>query len=342
MVIDEPKTDRDVPADATIPVHVTLDDDFGLHSARLIYRVATGESEPHEEVAIPLWAAREQALEGGPVTSIKHQEIAHNWELGPLKLPLGTVITLYADARDFDAIKGPNVGKSRELRLRIVSKEDVARQFDDAQRELRDEIARVLTMQKQAMTPVENAIRSLKETDRLPQPGRDDLNNASMIQRQVGGRINSRDDGLGSRMRRMLDDQHNFKITNPEAQKQMEDMLARLGVIRDRNVGPAEQGLTRATKSLEENDAAQPRAGSEKEQKAGPASTSLALADAKTNQKAIADELQKMLDGLSEFETYRGVVKDAQELLKQQEQTMKQSAEAAARPEMMGKERRRL
>ena len=28
-----------------------------------------------------------------------------------------------------------------------------------------------------------------------------------------------------------------------------------------------------------------------------------------------------MLDNLSEFETYRGVVKDAQELLKQQEQT---------------------
>ena len=31
-----------------------------------------------------------------------------------------------------------------------------------------------------------------------------------------------------------------------------------------------------------------------------------------------------MLDGLSEFETYRGVVKDAQNLLKKQEETMKQ------------------
>lgn len=43
-----------------------------------------------------------------------------------------------------------------------------------------------------------------------------------------------------------------------------------------------------------------------------------------------------MLDSLSEFETYRGVVKDAQELLKQQEQTMKQTDEAASRPETMG------
>src|SRR5205085_6977618 len=65
--------------------------------------------------------------------------------------------------------------------------------------------------------------------------------------------------------------------------------------------------------------------------------TRQALAEAKTNQKAIADELQKMLDGLSEFETYRGVVKDAQELLKQHEQAMKQTAEAASRPELVGK-----
>jgi hypothetical protein len=444
VVIDEPKTDRDIPADATVPLHVTLDDDFGLHSSRLIYRVATGESEPHEQVAIPLWAAKDQGMQGGPVASSKHEEIAYKWEIGSLHLPVGTVITAYADARDFDTIKGPNIGKSRELRLRIVSREDIARQFDDAERELRVEIARVLAMQKQAITPVENAIRTLKETDRLSQAGRDDLNNASMIQRQVGSRITSRDDGLGSRMQRMLDDLKNFKLSNAEAQKQLEGMLARLGVIRQRNVGPAEQGLTRASKSLEENDAArderpggsaadtmagtagpaepsrgpaapdskaaapepavakktagperkdasakaaakastkgasprgaeaalaknepgqagkertsrgeqspgQPRLGEKSTDqskrgalrseppKSGPEATSLALGDAKKNQQAIADELQKMLDGMGEFETYRGVVKDAQELLKQQEQTMKETAEVASRPDMMSK-----
>jgi hypothetical protein len=350
VVIDEPKNDRDIPPDATIPLHVTVDDDFGVHSARLIYRVATGESEPREQVAIPLWAAKAAGPDGGAVSLIKHQEITHKWEIGALALPVGTVITAYADARDCDTIKGPNIGKSRELRLRIVSKEEIARQFDDAQRELRVEMARVLAMQKQAMMPVDNAIRTLKETDRLPQPTRDDLNNASMIQRQVGGRISNRDDSLSSRMRRMLDDLRDFRISNPPAEKQLQDMLARLGVIRDQNAGPAEQGLTRANKSLEDNVGAnkspdrpggQPKSAESRspEEKSPAAPTSLALADARKNQKAIADELQKMLDGLSEFETYRGVVKDAQELLKQQEQALKQSAEAATRPDMMGKQR---
>ena len=86
----------------------------------------------------------------------------------PLKLPVGTIITFHADARDFDTIKGPNVGKSREIRLRIVSKDDASRQFDDARREFREEIARVLTMQKQAITPVDDAMRTLSQTNRLP------------------------------------------------------------------------------------------------------------------------------------------------------------------------------
>jgi hypothetical protein len=57
VVIDEPKSDRDVPSEATIPIRVTLDDDFGLQSGQMIYRLATGDSEPQQAVAIPLWTA---------------------------------------------------------------------------------------------------------------------------------------------------------------------------------------------------------------------------------------------------------------------------------------------
>jgi hypothetical protein len=430
VVIDEPRTDRDVPADATIPVRMTLDDDFGLHSARLIYTLATGDSEPHAEVAIPLWSAQEQGPEGAATGFTKHQEISHRWELAPLKLQVGTVITFYGTAYDFDTIKGPNIGKSREIRLRIVSKEDAVRQFDDARRELREELSRVLNMQKQAMTPVDNAVRTLSQTDRLAAAQRDDLKNGAMIQRQVTSRINNRDEGLGARITHVLDDLKNFKIDNADAQKQMEDMLSRVGQIRDQHLGPAEQQLARATKSLEDEAAAttdaqpspavnpednkpaaadrsQPesngqtqkgaspspaakaaeakpaaskqsqsaaKSGNERGERAegkneqgdaskgierrgeaakeaskadapssssppqqGKEATQLALAESKKNQKAIADELQKMLDGLSEFETYRGVVKDAQELLKQHEQTMKQTDEAADKPETRGK-----
>src|SRR5208337_259189 len=39
---------------------------------------------------------------------------------------------------------------------------------------------------------------------------------------------------------------------NPVAQQQMQNMLERLNMLRDRHLGPAEQGLTTAGKSLEQ------------------------------------------------------------------------------------------
>ena len=66
-----------------------------------------------------------------------------------------------------------------------------------------------------------------------------------MIQRQVGSRFTNRDEGLAARIRRMLEDLRNFKIANPDAQKQMEDMLARVETVRDRNLGPGRAGPAR-------------------------------------------------------------------------------------------------
>src|SRR6185437_3607717 len=66
VVIDDPTNDRDVPAAATVPVIFTVDDDFGIHSARLIYKVATGGSEPTQDVVLPLWDPSEGA-DGKPI-----------------------------------------------------------------------------------------------------------------------------------------------------------------------------------------------------------------------------------------------------------------------------------
>ena len=41
-------------------VRILVDDDFGIHSARLVYKVATGESEAREEVVIPLIGAKDE------------------------------------------------------------------------------------------------------------------------------------------------------------------------------------------------------------------------------------------------------------------------------------------
>ncbi len=260
VTIEEPVHDRDVPVKAVVPVVFSVADDFGIQSARLLYKVASAGSEPTQEVALPLWEAPHEA-NGTTPGPVKHQEVRYEWNLAPLGLAPGAIITFHAEARDFDNLKGPNLGKSREIRLRVLSDEDILRELDDARREIREETARILAMQKQAITPVEDALRTIARTEQTDTVNRDELKNAAMVQRQVGSRINSPSDGLDQKIRRFLDDLKNFKIPSPDAQKQMEQMQSGVEQIRQQHLGPAEQGLTRATKSLEgnpEQDAPQP------------------------------------------------------------------------------------
>ena len=66
-----------------------------------------------------------------------------------------------------------------------------------------------------------------------------------MIQRQVGNQINNHTDGLDQKVKNFIRDLKNFKIPNPDAQKQMEEMRAGVDRIRENHLQPAEQGLSR-------------------------------------------------------------------------------------------------
>ena len=260
VTVEDPAQDRDVPPGAVIPLKINVEDDFGLHLVRLVYKVSTGGSEPTGEVVVPLW---EGPAPGTPNTPVdKQEDVAYRWELGPIPgLQPGSTVTFFADARDFDNLKGPNIGKSREIRLRIVSPEEIQRQLDDQQKAIHDEIERALAMQKQARTPVADALRTLEQTPKLNDASKAQLRDAEMIQRQVSDRITSKTDGLDQRIRRVLDDMANFKVENPDTQRQMADLRDAVRQIRDQNLAPAEQGLTQATKGLDQPDAANPPNG---------------------------------------------------------------------------------
>ena len=478
VAIDEPANDRDVTPNADVPIEITADDDFGLASIRLVYTRSADDSEPEPgtEVVVPLWAAP-VAAEGAPAASpVKRQAIKHVWKLEPLNLPIGTLLTFHAESRDRDDLRGPNVGKSRELHLRIVAPEQLANQIEGQRRDIREAIDRALTMQKQAIPPVRDAVQALDKGSQLDQARRDELKNAEPVQQQVSDRISNKNDGLAAMIRRHLDDLANLKIDNPDARAQMEEMLAGVEKIQSENLDPAAQELGRAAKSLDgkrdqeppsgtdtpsgkadpaaateknaESKAGQPKSKSGQAKKsddsgsgeskkadgeqpqpgddaaeapeanapeksaasksgqpksksgqpksgqsksgeskkadgeaqpgdeanpdgadqpqpgdeanpdqagkpkagdeakpnpsakpqAGPKSPlKESLEIAAKNQKAIADELEKMRDSLGEFETFRGVVQDAKDLLKQHEEAMKAASELARKTEMADK-----
>lgn len=425
VAIEEPPGNRDVTANAVVPVVIESEDDFGLGKVWLEYSIAYGGSEPERRDPLVLWVADE---EGARPT--RKRQVRFSWDLASPDLALdlkpGAVVTFHAAATDLDTLRGPKQGKSRELQLRILEPEKIAEQLEDQRRQIREEIARTLTMQKQAITPVEEARRTLRQVDRLEPEDRENVRNAEAVQRQVTGRVNDPSEGLHEKVERYLRDQDNLKIDNAEAREQMQRLLASLDRIRDDHLVPAEQGLSRANKSLDESSRGQPprdsqsrdrqgespqpkgreasrsedasrpgeaqsgepaetKAGEQAKAQAGEASKSRAgeqtksgegqsqpregeptqaqageppqggeqtdarkpedeptragqeLALAEREQRAIADELQGMLDQLNEFETMRGVLQEAKGLLKQQQETMKATAEANEKGALDGK-----
>jgi hypothetical protein len=253
VVIEEPTNDKDVTPNADVPLEISADDDFGLGNVRLVYKSSVNGSEPVNEVIVPLWAATEGTKEK-PAAPAKHHAVMYRWKLEPLKLPVGTLLTFHADSRDLDNLKGPNVGKSRELHLRIVSPDQLAAQIESQRREIREEIERTLTMQKQALAPVRDAVRTLDKTDQLDAARREEVKNAEPIQQQITDRIANKTDGLEAKIRKHLEELENLKIDNPDAKSQMQGMLESVEKLRDENLSPAEQGLTRAAKTFDQQN----------------------------------------------------------------------------------------
>ena len=156
-----------------------------------------------------------------------------------------------------------------------------------------------------------------------------------MVQGQVDSRITNKSDGLERKVDQFLEDLKNFKVDNPEVQKQMEQMRAGVERIKDEHLAPAEQGLSRASKALDEAQAkeankaegkpgdAKGKADADKAKQAAEqvkqaaAQAKSALAKTEENQAAIDEELRKMLDALSEFNSIREMIRDAERLLKE-------------------------
>ena len=246
VVLEDPATDRDITPQAVVPLKIDLEDDFGIHQVTRKYALTSGSGDPGETLVKPLWTA----VPGQPM--VKKNKISERWDLAPLGLTPGAMITLSIEANDFKTPNGPNIGKSREIRLRVISAQEAARQMEDQRREIREETERVLAMQKQANRPVDDARRTLAQTkDQLPEASKQELSNAEQVQKQVGDRLNNPADGLARKVDRFMQDLDNLKLQNPEAADQMKGLKQALAKLEEGPVPQAEQALNRANRGLD-------------------------------------------------------------------------------------------
>ena len=336
-LIVEPQYDVSVPPGASVPIRLRGEDDYGLQLIRLLYTVNGGDSAESTDHVVPLWAS-EAELDGG--RSLE-QEVETRLELAELGVAPGDLITAYAESRDFfDRGVGdvPHLTKSRGVRIRVVSDEEFEALIDDRRREIREEIERIAEMQELAIPPVRDAINELDASGRVQETTGDELREAAVIQRQVGSRFEESGSGLSDRIQQLLDDLENAREADSEVADQMRAMKEAVDRVRADHLRPAEQGLSRASKQLEPPEGAgEPDAAAAEPSPEDAAETRGSLGESRDNQQAIARELDAMLEGLSQFETLRGVTQDAEELLESQQEATEAADRLGSDQSLVGK-----
>ncbi len=116
-----------VTPEAVLPAQVDFADTYGLAAVALV-----------QESTRPTTAPRSLPIEGFAAGG-KTFARSLSWPLTPLGLMPGDRLSLYAEARDYDDVSGPNVGKSPVVSLRVVSREELLNELARREQQFRQE-----------------------------------------------------------------------------------------------------------------------------------------------------------------------------------------------------------
>lgn len=184
-----------VTPEAVIPMTIQIEDDYGVASMELRWRISSNE----EEGAIPL-----DGIDPGD----RKAERPYRWEISPLSLPTGEFLTFHIAAKDFmdlDAEAGPNVGRSETYTLKVVTIDEFSSEMIRRQQEQRRELEQVLAREKKDR----EAIRAIAE-----QEGEIGEATARALEaNERSQRLAVRQaDGVANRLRQIVDEMLNNRV----------------------------------------------------------------------------------------------------------------------------------
>ena len=245
--IEEPSGDRQVTPTASIPIRALVKDDFGVGSVDLCYRRADNTSgsgnDQVQETQLPLFRS-----DASPQRAL----VEHNWALASLKLKPGALIRFHATACDLRDQPGPNLARSREIRLFIVTKEEFLRQLETQQQLLREEVQRVLQLQRNALAEVTDLNEQARVQDLLDREQTEKLETAELLQRRIREKVSDSAQSLQDRTAELLRSLRDNQVEDVETSKRLVLIDSELARIAEQHLPPVAQSLTRARKLAEQ------------------------------------------------------------------------------------------
>jgi hypothetical protein len=180
----------------------------------------------------------------------------------------GDVITLQVAADDFDDVTGfkPS-GRSHEVTLVIGTRADLEAIEQQAQSDIRDELARLHALQREARTKVQEAAAQAKATGRLRPEDQDKLGQAEQSQQQIRSRINNPEDGIRAHLDKLKQAAKDNHMPRSPTTDRLDGAAAELKRLAEEELEPLEADLAAARRTEPNQTPTAPLGRAEKRQK---------------------------------------------------------------------------
>jgi hypothetical protein len=322
VTLERPSAGRDslmVLPDADITFAARVQDkQYAIRSVRLEYRIGADgptRSFPWFDAdvlgrVIPAGAA----FLGGviPVPPVdplrlRPQQLAFEERLSLTRLrhpdgsPLksGDVVVVQVAADDFDDVTGFKApGRSHEVELVIVTRADLEGVEQQAQGDIREEVARLYAQQREARTRVQEAIQQLRNTGSLRPEDLDKLAQAEQTQQQIRNRITNPTDGLRSQLEKLRQAAKDNHLPRSATTERLDQAATELGRLADEELDPLEADLAAARRPT------------------GPKeSPAASLGKAERRQKEVEQTLMSLMERLEPWSGAAGIRGEARSVL---------------------------
>ena len=280
-----------------IPLNSRVNDDYGITSVEVKYLWRDDVAQTTNEGKLPLPAVKEL---------LKKPEFAFDevLDLEPLKIPTGTSLNFHVAALDNDNVSGPNLGKSSDFLLRVVTEKELRDDLLRREKEQRQEFERLLKNEEDLLTDCKALQAGVTSAASLTQEQKDLLMQFQRRQKVIGTNIAA----IAERLSGIVVEFLNNRIEDPAAKHEKrlkEDIIRPMGEI-------AELGVTSAVAELDKA----------RRFSAEVAPRGEALQAAVTREQEIVDQMREVLRHMEKSEGYQEAVNLLYEIQKSQQDVL--------------------
>jgi hypothetical protein len=325
-----PGDDLYVLSKAVVPIEIVVKDNLAIQSVNLTYdRSDKSESERAartKEPPISLYRGPEKpAVRTGKdgVPRAESRVVDYSWDLAPLQLPAGAVLTVQAEASDYHPSTGRTVGPRR---FSIITADELEERLADRQLQIGRQLERALTGQRKIRDDVHRVQIQLRDAQGLAQSDRLTLQTAEPSQKSVTRMLVDAAEGIPPLVQAIRNEIEINRLENSEMSETTARLSRELKRLSAEPLSIAERELTSARKAVEGLSA-----GKTVDNKPIPidkpqaASLSRSLASAAEAQDEIIATLERLVAELSGKMDYRRLIRQVTEIREDQTTHEKQA-----------------